>query len=409
TYTQTESGASYSIAFCIGNTTGAITPGNKTLTPGGIIAIETVEEEECDPACTGEEVCTNGVCETPAAVECLVTPESCSWQAVGSPILNGGSLYAYNGVPYVAYTNIANGYLVNLVKYENSAWEEVSNPVSTGVGYGSSLFMAGSVPYIAYIDSDQSDKASVRTYAGSWANIGSAGFTSDSVTELSTFVAGGVTYVAYVASTTQKVGVMKYLNPAWTDVGLPEFSNAVDTENNRLNFVIAAGSPYVSYVEPTNVVTVMKFNGSTWGSVKSVSGFDHSLFARNGILYLSYFSQAEMGIIVEKYENSAWTQVGSTVFNTGSGIPLKTCLFVSSDNTVYLGYKDQTVVPYEYYGTDKISIVRYVNSSWSLLGSANFSNVMNNSRYYINVSNDIPYVGYSDDTEFEVMNFIATP
>jgi len=80
-YTQTESGASYSIAFCIGNTTGTITPGNKTLTPAGIIA---VGGEECVPECTGVcsgddgcggtcpddctggDVCTNGTCQAPA-------------------------------------------------------------------------------------------------------------------------------------------------------------------------------------------------------------------------------------------------------------------------------------------------------------------------------------------------------
>ncbi|MFA4942362.1 MAG: FISUMP domain-containing protein [Patescibacteria group bacterium] len=51
-YTQVESGASYSISFCIGNTTGSIIPGNKTLTPAGIIAVggEQEEEEETPPA-----------------------------------------------------------------------------------------------------------------------------------------------------------------------------------------------------------------------------------------------------------------------------------------------------------------------------------------------------------------------
>ncbi|MFA4942364.1 MAG: FISUMP domain-containing protein [Patescibacteria group bacterium] len=48
-YTQVESGASYSISFCIGNTTGTIAPGNKTLTPAGIIAVGGEEEEETPP------------------------------------------------------------------------------------------------------------------------------------------------------------------------------------------------------------------------------------------------------------------------------------------------------------------------------------------------------------------------
>ncbi len=36
-YTQTEGGNSYAISFCLGNTTGSLTPGPKCLTPGGIV------------------------------------------------------------------------------------------------------------------------------------------------------------------------------------------------------------------------------------------------------------------------------------------------------------------------------------------------------------------------------------
>jgi uncharacterized protein (TIGR02145 family)/prepilin-type N-terminal cleavage/methylation domain-containing protein len=37
TYIQNENGNSYTISFCLGNTTGSLTPGQKCLTPGGII------------------------------------------------------------------------------------------------------------------------------------------------------------------------------------------------------------------------------------------------------------------------------------------------------------------------------------------------------------------------------------
>ncbi|MFA7702736.1 MAG: FISUMP domain-containing protein, partial [Patescibacteria group bacterium] len=84
-YTPIDNGASYSISFCIGNTTGTIVPGNKTLTPSGIIAVGGGEEEEacvpnctgicsgddgcngsCPDNCTGGDVCTNGTCQAPA-------------------------------------------------------------------------------------------------------------------------------------------------------------------------------------------------------------------------------------------------------------------------------------------------------------------------------------------------------
>ncbi|MEI7620408.1 MAG: prepilin-type N-terminal cleavage/methylation domain-containing protein [Candidatus Falkowbacteria bacterium] len=39
-YTPSEDGTSYSISFCLGNTTGTLTPGPKCLTPGGIIDVD---------------------------------------------------------------------------------------------------------------------------------------------------------------------------------------------------------------------------------------------------------------------------------------------------------------------------------------------------------------------------------
>ncbi|MEI7620456.1 MAG: prepilin-type N-terminal cleavage/methylation domain-containing protein [Candidatus Falkowbacteria bacterium] len=39
-YTPSSDGASYSISFCLGNTTGTLTPGPKCLTPGGIVDVD---------------------------------------------------------------------------------------------------------------------------------------------------------------------------------------------------------------------------------------------------------------------------------------------------------------------------------------------------------------------------------
>jgi prepilin-type N-terminal cleavage/methylation domain-containing protein len=55
-YTQVENGASYSISFCIGNTTGTIAPGNKFLIPAGIINAESEPEPEPElPLTLGDE------------------------------------------------------------------------------------------------------------------------------------------------------------------------------------------------------------------------------------------------------------------------------------------------------------------------------------------------------------------
>lgn len=39
-YTPSSDGSTYSISFCLGNTTGTLTPGPKCLTPGGIVDVD---------------------------------------------------------------------------------------------------------------------------------------------------------------------------------------------------------------------------------------------------------------------------------------------------------------------------------------------------------------------------------
>ncbi len=54
-YTQTESGNSYNISFCLGNTTGTLDGGPKCLTPAGIMDVD------CSPVVTPPFVCGDSV------------------------------------------------------------------------------------------------------------------------------------------------------------------------------------------------------------------------------------------------------------------------------------------------------------------------------------------------------------
>lgn len=59
TYTPSSDWASYNISFCLGNTTGTLTPGPKCLTPGGIVDVDCSPEEAPAFAC-GDSVTYEG-------------------------------------------------------------------------------------------------------------------------------------------------------------------------------------------------------------------------------------------------------------------------------------------------------------------------------------------------------------
>lgn len=60
-YMPTADGSSYSISFCLGNTTGALTPGPKCLTPGGIVDVDCTPGggiSACSASTPGESTCS---------------------------------------------------------------------------------------------------------------------------------------------------------------------------------------------------------------------------------------------------------------------------------------------------------------------------------------------------------------
>jgi len=87
-YAQTEGGNSYTISFCLGNTTGTLTAGPKCLTPGGIVDVD------CTPC--GSQLVTYGGYDYPT----VLIGNQC-WLAenlnVGSFIGNGVSAVGFDG------------------------------------------------------------------------------------------------------------------------------------------------------------------------------------------------------------------------------------------------------------------------------------------------------------------------
>lgn len=104
--------------------------------------------------------------------------------------------------PYVAYTDVANGLKISVMKFNGTSWVQVG---SAGFSAGQvsvtrmAMTTAGS-PYVVYRDSANGDKPTVQRFNGTdWELVGSAGFTAgigyEAVMSLSN---RNIPYVAYV-------------------------------------------------------------------------------------------------------------------------------------------------------------------------------------------------------------------
>jgi hypothetical protein len=126
----------------------------------------------------------------------------------GSGSGNYLSLAVNNGAPYLAYLESTNsGYGGRLKRYNSGNWQDTGS-FSTGTVTDISLALDGSVPYVAYRDAT-SERAVVRRYSGtSWQNVGDP--VSTGLAEyINLSISSGVPYAAFVDD-----GIGKVMNYA---------------------------------------------------------------------------------------------------------------------------------------------------------------------------------------------------
>jgi Bacterial Ig-like domain (group 3)/Divergent InlB B-repeat domain len=302
------------------------------------------------------------------------------WTSVGSAGFSAGipsisgtiSLsFAPDGTPYVAYRDSSNSGKATVMKYTGTGatgWTPVGLSFSSAIANSTSLsFAPDGTPYVAYQDAFNGSKATVMKYTGTgatgWTSVGSAGFSADAASYTSpSFAPDGTPYVACMdTSKSNKATVMKYTGTGvtgWAPVGSDGFSAAVATYTS-LSFAPDA-TPYVAYVDgavsPTTTgaggkATLMKFDGSSWGSVGSV-GFSAAVtnytslaIAPDGTPYVAYkdgavFPTTGAGTkaTVMKFDGTRWSNAGSAGFSAGS-ISF-TSLSVAPDGAPYVAYVD---------------------------------------------------------------------
>ena len=169
-----------------------------------------------------------------ALVGCVGAPAArADWEVVGTAGFSPGaadytSLAFYNGEPYVAYADGANGSKATVMRYTGKSWETVGKAgFSAGEADYTSLAFYDGEPHVAYMDAENKNTATVMHYTGgSWQTVGTAGFSAGSATYTVLAFDGGEPHVAYMdGANGNKATVMRYPAPPTMQATLVMFSN----------------------------------------------------------------------------------------------------------------------------------------------------------------------------------------
>ncbi len=271
---------------------------------------------------------------------------SSTWDLVGgvsisTTVPNSISVnLASNGNPFVAYSDSANSYKINVKEFDGEAWNLVGEAgFSSGETDLISLAFVGNTPYVAYQDRTLLDKVTVKKFTGAaWELVGEAGFSSGGANELKLVTTdNGILYLVYQDKNNQAT-VMKFSNNEWTNIGVLGAScgNDIVLDNQ--------GLPYVAYSDVDNSykITVKKFNGTTW-SLVGAAGFTNLdgdfvkiVLDSNENPYVAFSDyDADKYTSVMKFDGSSWNYFGQKGFS-GYDVTGSINFSVDDNNNLYV-------------------------------------------------------------------------
>ncbi len=366
-----------------------------------------------------------------------------NWQNVGTPGFSAGTadktsiILDSSGIPYVVYSDVANGGKATVMTFNGSSWTPVgAADFSAGTATSPSLAMGSDGTfYVAYSDGANGGKVTVMTFDGAnWINLGDPGFSAGAADFISlninlycgiSCLLGGAPYVAYRdAANGNKATLMKWNGTSWENVGDPGFSPG-SVQYVSLVTDPTTGIPYVAYSDGANgdAASVMDFSGGAWVdtgspdfSAGAASDISIVLYS-TGIPYVAYSDGANGGKTTVKKSSGgfAWTDLGTPGFSAGSASsvslaispPCAVCLFP----VPYVSYSDGG-------NGGKATVMKYQSSSWQNVGDPGFSaGTVTATSIVVSIDDPdslvpqfIPYVAYSDGANGDaasVMDFVA--
>lgn len=188
------------------------------------------------------------------------------------------------------------------------------------------------------------------------------------------------------------------LSNIWTTLGKPGFVNLKDQSYQADQKLAYApdGTAYVAFKDTSDMLTVMKYDGSQWTTVGSKSfsreaaTYVNLAIGPNGTPYVSYATTGPQSRAKAlKFDGQDWVQVGASL---GSNSVVRTSLAIAPDGAPYLQYQEINQA-FQY----SASIARFNGTKWVLLPDS-----MNSSPNYRNITfapDGTLYLFFSDSTQ----------
>jgi hypothetical protein len=215
----------------------------------------------------------------------------------------------------------------------------------------------------------------------------------------------GTPFVMFVDYNLSRLTVAKYVNQHWNLVGPRGFTGILG-DNNSISLALYSASttatPYVSYSNQSEAVTVMSFNGTTWQQTgtsfaSAVSNTDISINKTNGEPYVVYNNYNTLELFVKRFTGGSWVDVGTSV---GTGVYSK--IAVDATGVPYVAFSDID-------NGGLITVKRFQSGAWTTVGTAGFSTADVESVQLVISASNIPYVAYFDygENKIAVQKFSA--
>lgn len=190
-----------------------------------------------------------------------------TWEYLGIPGEIEGTqsfdLTVANGTPYVFYQGqqFAEQGKGSVKKYENGGWVYLGSAGFTvGVAYELSIYDYQGVIYVAYSNSNSGGKLNVQKYEnGSWSSVGATNFSSGAVTEKDITVSAGVPYVKFRNTSNGLMNTYKYTGGSWQQINIAyspgPFYGSLDSDNSSIYYVAEdsqRADPYARFYKLTS-------------------------------------------------------------------------------------------------------------------------------------------------------------
>jgi flagellar hook assembly protein FlgD len=224
---------------------------------------------------------------------------------IGPWVTHYMSIQGIGGVPYLGFDG------PSVFRYKSGQWQFVERYSFSDAGNGASLCTYKGMPCFGYISTDNSNKVMVKVFNGKvWLQLGSI-FASPENAVFSTLTVDtdGTLYEAYeIDQPTRTLFVAKFNGSSWETIG--DSINLGDSYDARFlsvsNGAICVGGANEIY----------SLQNGTWNIIAAAEDIDHDSFigdmiVYNGVPYCAFRNPDYNNLItVRKYNGSTWDIMG---------------------------------------------------------------------------------------------------